>query len=117
MIFLTILADSLADMLRRFLRGIAGGAPKPGLVESRRRFFRHLKARNAEKATYELETHLTDLHELLKPLLPNVSTKPGRTDRKVLTLLTGLEAVGRDHAVVFARKLQETGPVVGRTSA
>jgi len=32
-------------MLLRFLRGIAGGAPKPGLVESRRRFFRHLKAR------------------------------------------------------------------------
>jgi len=62
---LTILVDSLTDILLRFLRGIARGAPKPGLVESRRRFFRHLKARNAEKATRELETHLTDLHELL----------------------------------------------------
>jgi DNA-binding FadR family transcriptional regulator len=62
---LTILVDSLTDILLRFLRGIAGGAPNPGLVESRRRFFRHLKARNAEKATRELETHLTDLHELL----------------------------------------------------
>ena len=62
---LTILVDSLTDILLRFLRGIAGGVPKPGLVESRRRFFRHLKARNAEKATRELETHLIDLHKLL----------------------------------------------------
>jgi GntR family transcriptional repressor for pyruvate dehydrogenase complex len=62
---LTILVDSLTDILLRFLRGITGGAPNPGLVESRRRFFRYLKARNAEKATRELETHLTDLHERL----------------------------------------------------
>jgi GntR family transcriptional repressor for pyruvate dehydrogenase complex len=62
---LTILVDSLTDILLRFLRGIAGGAPNPGLIESRRRFFRHLKARNAEKATRELEAHLTDLHERL----------------------------------------------------
>jgi DNA-binding FadR family transcriptional regulator len=62
---LTILVDSLTDILLRFLRGIAGGAPQAGLVDSRRRFFRHLKARNADKAARELEHHLTELHELL----------------------------------------------------
>ena len=62
---LTILVDSLTDILRRFLRGIASGAPQPGLIESRRRFFRHLKARDAEKAAREIEIHLTKLHELL----------------------------------------------------
>jgi len=62
---LTILVDSLTDILLRFLRGIAGGAPQASLVDSRRRFFRHLKARNADKAARELERHLTELHELL----------------------------------------------------
>jgi len=55
----------LTDILLRFLRGLAGGAPTPGLVESRRRFFRHLKAGDAEKATQEIESHLTKLHKLL----------------------------------------------------
>jgi hypothetical protein len=34
-------------------------------VESRRRFFRHLKVRDADKATQEIETHLGKLHKLL----------------------------------------------------
>jgi DNA-binding FadR family transcriptional regulator len=62
---LTIMVDSLTDILLRFLRGMAGGAPQPGLVESRRRFFRHLQARDSEKASKELESHLTKLHKLL----------------------------------------------------
>jgi len=62
---LTILVDALTDILLRFLRGLAGGAPTPGLVESRRRFFRHLKAGDAEKATQEIESHLVKLHKLL----------------------------------------------------
>jgi len=62
---LTILVDSLTDILLRFLRSMTGGAPQPGLVESRRRFFAHLKARDANKAAKELENHLAKLHELL----------------------------------------------------
>jgi DNA-binding GntR family transcriptional regulator len=62
---LTIMVDSLTDILLRFLGGMMGGAPQAGLVESRRRFFRHLQARDAEKATKELESHLNKLHKLL----------------------------------------------------
>lgn len=62
---LTIMVDSLTDILLRFLRNMTGGAPQPGLVESRRRFYRHLKARDADKAAKELEAHLTKLNKLL----------------------------------------------------
>lgn len=62
---LTIMVDSLTDILLRFLRNMTGGAPQPGLVESRRRFYRHLKARDADKATKELEAHLTKLNKIL----------------------------------------------------
>jgi GntR family transcriptional repressor for pyruvate dehydrogenase complex len=82
---LTMLVDALTDILLRFLRGMAGGAPQPGLVESRRRFFRHLKARNADKAAQEIENHLTKLHKLLtqyySPPQPETANKrrPART--------------------------------------
>jgi DNA-binding FadR family transcriptional regulator len=62
---LTIMVDSLTDILLRFLRRITGGGPQPGLVESRRRFLKHLRARDAEKAAGEIESHLTKLHQLL----------------------------------------------------
>ena len=62
---LTMLVDALTDILQRFLRGVSGGAPLPGLVQSRRRFLRHLRARDADKATRELETHLAKLHDHL----------------------------------------------------
>ena len=62
---MTMLVDSLTEILLRFLRGIQGGAPQPGLIESRHRFLRHLKARDAEKASHEIEVHLTKLHKLL----------------------------------------------------
>ena len=62
---MTMLVDALTEILLRFLRGIQNGAPQPGLVESRRRFLRHLKARDAAKASHEIEVHLTRLHKLL----------------------------------------------------
>jgi hypothetical protein len=62
---MTMLVDAVTEILLRFLRGIQNGAPQPGLVESRRRFLRHFKARDAAKASREIELHLTKLHKLL----------------------------------------------------
>jgi GntR family transcriptional regulator, transcriptional repressor for pyruvate dehydrogenase complex len=80
---LTILVDALTDILLRFLRGIAGGAPQPGLVESRRRFFRHLKARDAEKATREIEIHLGKLHKLLMQYYAPTREMAGAPRRRI----------------------------------
>jgi DNA-binding FadR family transcriptional regulator len=63
--FYRLLALSTRNEILTILGGLTGGAPTPGLVESRRRFFRHLKAGDAEKATQEIESHLTKLHKLL----------------------------------------------------
>jgi GntR family transcriptional regulator, transcriptional repressor for pyruvate dehydrogenase complex len=76
---MTMLVDALTEILLRFLRSIQGGAPQPGLVESRRRFLRHLKARNAAKASHEIEVHLTKLHKLLTQ---SHVRSPGTTDRQ-----------------------------------
>jgi GntR family transcriptional repressor for pyruvate dehydrogenase complex len=62
---LIIMVDSLTDILMRFLRRITGGGPQPGLVESRRRFLKHLRNRDADEAVAEIESHLTKLHKLL----------------------------------------------------
>lgn len=76
---LAILVDSLTDILLRFLRRITGGGPQPGLVESRRRFLKHLRARDADKAVAEMEAHLTKLHKLLTR---NFSTPADSAPRK-----------------------------------
>jgi DNA-binding FadR family transcriptional regulator len=62
---LTILVDGITEILMRFLSRLSEDIELPGLIAHRRRFFRHLKARNADKATRELETHLSKLHRLL----------------------------------------------------
>lgn len=63
---LKILVDSITDILVRFLRGVSEDIELPGLIAHRRRFLRHLKARDAAAATRELEIHLNKLHRLLK---------------------------------------------------
>jgi len=62
---LKILVDSITDILVRFLRGISEDVELPGLVAHRRRFLRHLRARDSAKAAREMEAHLDKLHELL----------------------------------------------------
>ena len=62
---LKILVNSLTDILVRFLRGVSEGTELPGLVAHRRRFLKHLQARDAAAATREMETHLNKLHRLL----------------------------------------------------
>jgi GntR family transcriptional regulator, transcriptional repressor for pyruvate dehydrogenase complex len=62
---LTMLVDALTDILLRFLNGISNGAPLPGLIESRRRFLKHFKARNSVLAIQEMEGQLTALHKRL----------------------------------------------------
>ncbi len=62
---LKILVDSITDILVRFLRGVSEDIELPGLVAHRRRFLRHLRARDAAKAAREMEGHLDKLHALL----------------------------------------------------
>jgi GntR family transcriptional repressor for pyruvate dehydrogenase complex len=76
---LIIMVDSLTDILLRFLRRMTGGRPQPGLVESRRRFLKHLRARDADKAVAEIESHLTRLHKLLTR---NYSEGDGESSRR-----------------------------------
>jgi DNA-binding FadR family transcriptional regulator len=62
---LKILVDSITDILVRFLRGVSEDIELPGLIAHRRRFFRHLEARDAAAASREMEQHLNKLHRLL----------------------------------------------------
>lgn len=62
---LKILVDSLTDILVRFLRGVSGGTELPGLVAHRRRFLKHLRARDAARASREMDSHLNKLHRVL----------------------------------------------------
>ncbi len=66
---LTILVDAIAAILLRFLQQVTDELP--GLIASRRRFFRHLQARDADRATRELEDHLAKLHGLLAATYPS----------------------------------------------
>jgi len=79
---LIIMVDSLTDILLRFLRRITGGGPQSGLVESRRRFLKHLRARDADKAVAEMESHLTKLHKLLTRNFSEADDAPRRTRPK-----------------------------------
>jgi DNA-binding FadR family transcriptional regulator len=78
---MTMLVDALTVILLRFLSGIRNGAPQPGLIESRRRFLRHLKARDAAKASREIELHLTKLHKLLTQSYAQSPTSAERQGR------------------------------------
>jgi DNA-binding FadR family transcriptional regulator len=62
---LKILVDSLTDILVRFLRGVSESTELPGLIAHRRRFLKHLQARDAAAATREMERHLNKLHRIL----------------------------------------------------
>jgi GntR family transcriptional repressor for pyruvate dehydrogenase complex len=79
---LIIMVDSLTDILLRFLRRITGGGSQPGVVESRRRLLKHLRARDANKAVAEIESHLTKLHKLLTR---NYSERGGGSSKKART--------------------------------
>ena len=65
---LTILVDAISAILLRFLSEVSDELPS--LIAHRRRFLRHLQARNADKATRELEDHLNKLHKLLAAAYP-----------------------------------------------
>lgn len=66
---LTLLVDAITAILLRFLREVSDELP--GLIAHRRRFFRYLEARDADKATRELENHLAKLHRLLAATFPS----------------------------------------------
>lgn len=59
-----IMIDALTYILRMVINRL-GPHPRLDLVESRRRFLRHLRARNADAAVAEMTDHLTKLHEHL----------------------------------------------------
>ncbi|MGE3141686.1 MAG: FadR/GntR family transcriptional regulator [Hyphomonadaceae bacterium] len=68
---LVALTDSLSTILQRLLAEREGGAPLPGLVQSRREFCRRLAARDADGAVQEMTALLQRLHAHLgaKPRL------------------------------------------------
>lgn len=61
------LNDSLAHVLRQYALLIMGKPGMPGdeLVGSRRRFLKHMRDRNAQKAMDELRRHLRRTHKIL----------------------------------------------------
>jgi GntR family transcriptional repressor for pyruvate dehydrogenase complex len=61
---LVVVVDAMYDILRHFMTN-AGPTPKIELIESRRRFLRHFRERNAKAAAAEMTAHLTKLHRHL----------------------------------------------------
>ena len=66
-VVLAILATSLSSIVRRILDQVpdSGRSMLMTTVPSRRRFMRHLRARDAERARRELDDHLRRLHRSL----------------------------------------------------
>ena len=62
---IAMIIDSLTDILRSFMKSHAGNRTLDGLIESRRRVLRHLRARHPDAAARELTQQLTSLHHLL----------------------------------------------------
>jgi len=87
---LTMLVDALSEILMRFLRGIPDTRSQglPGLIESRLRLLGHVKARNAAKATQEVESRLMKLHKVMTqayadPRQELARSRPRKTARPV----------------------------------
>jgi GntR family transcriptional repressor for pyruvate dehydrogenase complex len=59
---LVVSIDALTAILQRFLEA-TDRPPLDLLIEARMRFLKHLKARNVAKATREMTTYLTGLHQ------------------------------------------------------
>ena len=57
-----LLIDSLSTILQQFLVQSAATSPLPGLVQSRRRFLKHLAARDPKSACLEMSRHLRRLN-------------------------------------------------------
>lgn len=85
--------DALTYILRIIINKL-GPHPRLDLVEARRRFLRHLRARDAEAAVAEMTDHLTKLHQHLvreqqridrrrakTPSLPREGIPPGAPKR------------------------------------
>jgi GntR family transcriptional repressor for pyruvate dehydrogenase complex len=86
---LTMLVDSLSEILMRLLRAIPDRRSQgaPGLIESRLRLLAHIKARDTVNAVREVESRLMELHKLLIRAYTGKalnSTKPraGRSTRR-----------------------------------
>jgi DNA-binding FadR family transcriptional regulator len=64
---LEVLVSALTSILMKFIRVrvSAGGAPQPGLAESRRRFAELIAARDVEGAARHMQRHLGAVHKLL----------------------------------------------------
>jgi GntR family transcriptional repressor for pyruvate dehydrogenase complex len=68
----SIIVESLTEILMRFLRirVAAGAKTQPNLVETRRQFLKTLSARNTDKASREMSSHLQAVHRLLTEGVP-----------------------------------------------
>jgi DNA-binding FadR family transcriptional regulator len=61
---LSLVIDALTVVLRHVIARV-GPDPRLDLVETRKRFLRHLRARNVAKAVEEMSNHLTRIHRHL----------------------------------------------------
>ena len=62
---IVITLDTVSSMLLQFFRPTLNNRPTLQLVESRRRFLRHLRARSATRASKEMLTYLTALQHYI----------------------------------------------------
>ncbi len=81
---LVLLDSSLTEIIRRFVDlAWQGGNPQLlTLGASRRRFLKHLRARDAVMASQELNRQLLDLHETLARTLPPAAKAPAEAARR-----------------------------------
>ena len=84
-VVLAILATSLSNIVRRILDQVPDSRRSMLMttVPSRRRFMRHLRARDAQRARRELDDHLVRLHRSLVDFAVGLERKaaaaPGKT--------------------------------------
>jgi DNA-binding FadR family transcriptional regulator len=66
---LAMMVHSVTEILMQFVytRVARGGKPQPRLVEKRRAFLDALRARDSDRATRLMRTHLVSVHRLLEP--------------------------------------------------
>jgi DNA-binding FadR family transcriptional regulator len=76
---IALVIDSLSSILLDFLRARFSGhpdvVPLPALIESRRKFLKYLVARDANRASREISSHLQELHRHLLRSSPSTEDR------------------------------------------
>jgi GntR family transcriptional repressor for pyruvate dehydrogenase complex len=70
---LVVASDALTEILQEFLKSTANRPKLYHLIESRRRFMKHLRARDSAKASREMTTYLAGLHQHILSIMEGKS--------------------------------------------